>query len=136
MFWKWVTPKMLGMVTQTSVYHWLIDGKNSINFLNFCVSLFFFYFFMPFFISSIYKINFDSNLVPVSNEPLFLGESEPTKVFERTANLANNQIINYRCDPSEKWLVLIGIAPGSSEVSIAQFIIVSVISRWIPKGQV
>ena len=48
---------------------------------------------------------------------LFLvGESEPVKVFERTANLANNQIINYRCDPSEKWLVLIGIAPGSPEV--------------------
>lgn len=38
------------------------------------------------------------------------------KVFERTANLASNQIINYRCDPSEKWLVLIGIAPGSPEV--------------------
>ncbi|MFQ6647255.1 hypothetical protein Gotur_019652, partial [Gossypium turneri] len=42
-------------------------------------------------------------------------ESEPVKMFERTANLANNQIINYKCDPSEKWLVLIGIAPGASE---------------------
>lgn len=41
----------------------------------------------------------------------------PVKMFERTANLANNQIINYRCDPTEKWLVLIGIAPGSPEVS-------------------
>jgi len=40
------------------------------------------------------------------------------KVFDRTANLANNQIINYRCDPTEKWLVLIGIAPGSAEVCI------------------
>lgn len=40
------------------------------------------------------------------------------KVFDRTANLANNQIINYRCDPTEKWLVLIGIAPGSSEVCV------------------
>ncbi|KAJ8437950.1 hypothetical protein Cgig2_031466 [Carnegiea gigantea] len=39
----------------------------------------------------------------------------PVKMFDRTANLANNQIINYRCDPSEKWLVLIGIAPGSPE---------------------
>ena len=44
------------------------------------------------------------------------GHSQPVKVFERTANLANNQIINYICDPSEKWLVLIGIAPGSPEV--------------------
>ncbi|CAN1748692.1 Clathrin heavy chain 1 [Linum perenne] len=67
-FWKWITPKMLGLVTQTSVYHWSIEG-----------------------------------------------DSEPAKMFERTANLVNNQIINYRCDPSEKWLVLIGIAPGSPE---------------------
>lgn len=67
-FWKWITPKMLGLVTQTTVYHWSIEG-----------------------------------------------ESEPVKVFERTANLANNQIINYRCDPSEKWLVLVGIAPGAPE---------------------
>ncbi|KAA8549428.1 hypothetical protein F0562_001099 [Nyssa sinensis] len=67
-FWKWITPKMLGLVTQTAVYHWSIEG-----------------------------------------------DSEPVKMFERTANLANNQIINYRCDPTEKWLVLIGIAPGSSE---------------------
>ncbi|KAM7261133.1 hypothetical protein ACFE04_026608 [Oxalis oulophora] len=42
-------------------------------------------------------------------------EAEPVKVFDRTTNLANNQIINYKCDPSEKWLVLIGIAPGSLE---------------------
>ncbi|KAF1892552.1 hypothetical protein Lal_00011019 [Lupinus albus] len=67
-FWKWISPKLLGLVTQTSVYHWSIEG-----------------------------------------------ESEPVKMFERTANLANNQIINYRCDPTEKWLVLIGIAPGSPE---------------------
>ncbi|KAG5064403.1 hypothetical protein JHK85_005586 [Glycine max] len=67
-FWKWISPKMLGLVTQTSVYHWSIEG-----------------------------------------------DSEPVKMFERTANLANNQIINYRCDPTEKWLVLIGIAPGSPE---------------------
>ncbi|KAH8496867.1 hypothetical protein H0E87_019559 [Populus deltoides] len=67
-FWKWITPKMLGLVTQTSVYHWSIEG-----------------------------------------------DSEPVKMFERTANLQSNQIINYKCDPSEKWLVLIGIAPGSPE---------------------
>uniref|UniRef100_A0A0D9XN70 Clathrin heavy chain linker core motif domain-containing protein n=1 Tax=Leersia perrieri TaxID=77586 RepID=A0A0D9XN70_9ORYZ len=67
-FWKWITPKLLGLVTQTSVYHWSIEG-----------------------------------------------DSEPAKMFDRTANLANNQIINYRCDPAEKWLVLIGIAPGAPE---------------------
>ncbi|KAF3649561.1 hypothetical protein FXO38_17596, partial [Capsicum annuum] len=67
-FWKWIPPKMLALVTQTSVYHWPTEG-----------------------------------------------DSEPIKMFDRTANLANNQIINYRCDPSEKWLVLIGIAPVSAE---------------------
>lgn len=52
----------------------------------------------------------------VLKHSLSAGDSEPVKMFERTANLASNQIINYRCDPSEKWLVLIGIAPGSPEV--------------------
>eukprot|EP00850_Spirogloea_muscicola_P020441 SM000216S06567 [mRNA] locus=s216:162875:173433:+ [translate_table: standard] len=39
----------------------------------------------------------------------------PEQMFDRTANLSGNQIINYRCDPTEKWLVLIGIAPGAPE---------------------
>lgn len=67
-FWKWITPKMLGLVTQTSVYHWSLEG-----------------------------------------------DAEPARMFDRTGNLTGNQIINYRCDPSEKWLVLIGIAPGAPE---------------------
>ncbi|CAH8337295.1 unnamed protein product [Eruca vesicaria subsp. sativa] len=67
-FWKWITPKKLGLVTQNSVYHWSIKG-----------------------------------------------DSEPVKMFDITANLANSQIINYKCSPNEKWLVLIGIAPGPPE---------------------
>ncbi|KAG2621925.1 hypothetical protein PVAP13_3NG298306 [Panicum virgatum] len=67
-FWNWTNSKLLGSVTQASVYHWSIDG-----------------------------------------------DSEPAKMFDRTANLANNQIIDYRCDPMKKWLVLIGIAPGTPE---------------------
>ncbi|GJR49580.1 clathrin heavy chain 2 [Tanacetum coccineum] len=67
-FWKWITAKMLGMVTQIYVYHWLLES-----------------------------------------------DSTHIKMFDRTANLVNNQIINYRCDPSEKWLVLIGNAPSSPE---------------------
>ncbi|GJZ22802.1 retrotransposon protein, putative, ty1-copia subclass [Tanacetum coccineum] len=38
-------------------------------------------------------------------------------MFDRTTNLANNQIINNRYDPSEKCLVLIGIAPSSPVLS-------------------
>ncbi|KAK6135795.1 hypothetical protein DH2020_030490 [Rehmannia glutinosa] len=56
------------------------------------------------------------NVVACAACLVFCGESEPVKMFDRTANLANNQIINYKCDPSEKWLVLIGIAPGSPEL--------------------
>uniref|UniRef100_A0A803KRG1 Clathrin heavy chain n=1 Tax=Chenopodium quinoa TaxID=63459 RepID=A0A803KRG1_CHEQI len=61
-------------------------------------------------------ITADSALMNPNSRILALkGDTEPVKMFERTANLANNQIINYRCDPSEKWLVLIGIAPGAPE---------------------
>ncbi|KAG5399009.1 hypothetical protein IGI04_020823 [Brassica rapa subsp. trilocularis] len=67
-FWKWITPKMLGLVTQYSVYHWSIEG-----------------------------------------------DSEPVKMFDRATKLENNQIINYKCSPNEKWLVLIGITPGPPE---------------------
>ena len=54
----------------------------------------------------------------------FPGDSEPVKMFDRTANLANNQIINYKCSPNEKWLVLIGIAPGPPEVGLLRSILV------------
>ncbi|KAK1270290.1 Clathrin heavy chain 2 [Acorus gramineus] len=61
-------------------------------------------------------ITADSALMnPISRILALKGDSEPAKIFERTVNLVNNQIINYRCDPSEKWLVLIGIAPGAPE---------------------
>ena len=43
------------------------------------------------------------------------GPSDPEKVFDRTTNLENTQIINYRVDAAEKWCVLIGIAPGAPE---------------------
>ena len=36
------------------------------------------------------------------------GDSTPTKIFERHANLNGSQIINYRADHQLKWLVLIG----------------------------
>jgi hypothetical protein len=29
-------------------------------------------------------------------------------MFDRSANLATSDIIGYQCDPSEKWLALIG----------------------------
>jgi len=67
-FWKWITSARLGLVTQTSVFHWDMEGA-----------------------------------------------SEPVKMFDRTEKLQGNQIINYRSDPSGKWLVLSGICPGAAE---------------------
>jgi clathrin heavy chain len=67
-FWKWITPSMLGLITQVSVYHWDMEGA-----------------------------------------------SEPKKMFDRSASLGGNQIINYRADSTGKWLALVGIAPGAPE---------------------
>lgn len=36
--------------------------------------------------------------------------SEPVKMFDRHNSLANSQIINYRADDAEEWLVLVGIS--------------------------
>jgi len=38
------------------------------------------------------------------------GETPPTKVFDRHPTLTGCQIINYRIEPDEKWLCLVGIS--------------------------
>lgn len=38
------------------------------------------------------------------------GDSQPLKVFDRHASLSGCQIINYRTDDQQKWLLLIGIS--------------------------
>ena len=43
------------------------------------------------------------------------GAGDPVKVFDRTPNLEGTQIISYRVDPTAKWCVLVGIAPGAPE---------------------
>eukprot|EP00898_Chlorokybus_atmophyticus_P005972 jgi/Chlat1/6376/Chrsp44S09041 len=61
-------------------------------------------------------ITADSALMhPIQKIIALKGTSDPVKMFDRTANLSGNQIINYRCDPTERWLVLVGIAPGAPE---------------------
>jgi hypothetical protein len=37
------------------------------------------------------------------------GDSQPQKVFDRHSSLTGCQIINYRTDRDQKWLLLIGI---------------------------
>ncbi|KAJ3029464.1 hypothetical protein HDV00_009596 [Rhizophlyctis rosea] len=61
-FWKWISLNTIGLVTETSVYHWSMEG-----------------------------------------------DAAPQKVFDRNANLAGSQIINYRVNSDEKWLLLIDV---------------------------
>uniref|UniRef100_A0A3Q3GQE4 Clathrin heavy chain n=1 Tax=Labrus bergylta TaxID=56723 RepID=A0A3Q3GQE4_9LABR len=44
------------------------------------------------------------------------GDSQPAKVFDRHASLAGCQIINYRTDEQQKWLLLIGISAQQNRV--------------------
>lgn len=43
------------------------------------------------------------------------GDSQPVKVFDRHSSLAGCQIINYRTDAKQKWLLLIGISAQVSQ---------------------
>lgn len=72
-FWKWVSVNTVALVTETTVYHWSMEG-----------------------------------------------DSQPVKMFDRHASLAGCQMIHYRTDEYQKWLLLIGI---SAQVSF-----------WLPSG--
>ncbi|XP_031427032.1 clathrin heavy chain 1, partial [Clupea harengus] len=69
MFWKWISVNTIGLVTDTAVYHWSMEG-----------------------------------------------DSQPIKMFDRHASLAGCQIINYRTDEQQKWLLLIGISAQQNRV--------------------
>ncbi|ETI26937.1 hypothetical protein G647_10036 [Cladophialophora carrionii CBS 160.54] len=70
-FWKWYSERSLGLVTDTSVYHWDV---------------------------------FDPT------------QTAPVKVFERNANLSGCQIINYRVNDDEQWMVIVGISQREGRV--------------------
>ncbi|XP_073724195.1 clathrin heavy chain 1 [Misgurnus anguillicaudatus] len=44
------------------------------------------------------------------------GDSQPIKMFDRHASLAGCQIINYRTDDQQKWLLLIGISAQQNRI--------------------
>jgi clathrin heavy chain len=68
-FWKWISLNSLVLVTETSVFHWSMEG-----------------------------------------------ESQPQKMFDRHSSLAGCQIINYRTDKSQNWLLLVGISAEAHRV--------------------
>ncbi|ESO91636.1 hypothetical protein LOTGIDRAFT_233411 [Lottia gigantea] len=68
-FWKWISVNTIGLVTETSVFHWTMEG-----------------------------------------------DSQPQKIFDRHTNLAGCQIINYRTDAKQQWLLLVGISAQQNRV--------------------
>ncbi|CAH4033849.1 clathrin heavy chain [Pieris brassicae] len=68
-FWKWISPNTLALVTKMSVYHWSMEG-----------------------------------------------DSQPVKMFDRHSSLSECQIINYRTDPKQQWLLLVGISAQQNRV--------------------
>ncbi|XP_042765825.1 clathrin heavy chain 2 isoform X3 [Panthera leo] len=68
-FWKWVSVNTVALVTETTVYHWSMEG-----------------------------------------------DSQPVKMFDRHASLAGCQMIHYRTDEYQKWLLLIGISAQQNRV--------------------
>lgn len=69
LFWKWISLNTLALVTQTSVYHWSMEG-----------------------------------------------DSTPVKIFDRHSSMNDCQIINYRTDAKQTWLLLIGISAQQNRV--------------------
>ncbi|XP_044739664.1 clathrin heavy chain [Chrysoperla carnea] len=68
-FWKWISLNTLALVTETSVFHWSMEG-----------------------------------------------DSTPVKMFDRHQSLNGCQIINYRTDPKQAWLLLVGISAQQNRV--------------------
>ncbi|KAF8543541.1 armadillo-type protein [Trichophaea hybrida] len=70
-FWKWISERALGLITESSVFHWDILDPS---------------------------------------------QTAPVKVFDRHVNLQGSQIINYRVNSDEKWMVVVGIASQQGRV--------------------
>ncbi|XP_013785578.1 clathrin heavy chain 1-like [Limulus polyphemus] len=68
-FWKWISLNTVALVTDTTVFHWSMEG-----------------------------------------------DSQPVKMFDRHSSLNGCQIINYRTDHKQQWLLLIGISAQQNRV--------------------
>ncbi|XP_076345993.1 clathrin heavy chain 1-like isoform X1 [Tachypleus tridentatus] len=68
-FWKWISLNTVALVTETSVFHWSMEG-----------------------------------------------DSQPIKMFDRHSSLNGCQIINYRTDHKQQWLLLVGISAQQNRV--------------------
>ena len=128
LFWKWISVKTIGLVTNTAVFHWDMDG---VCFLGFAAP------FLPSLQTSAeVRLWLDLLPLPISGQCLMIpafawvsvhvlraktlslallfarntGDSQPKKVFDRHADLNGAQLINYRADDQQKWCCLVGIS--------------------------
>jgi len=60
----------------------------------------------------------------------FAGDSQPQKMFDRHSSLAGCQIVNYRTDVKQQWLLLIGISAQVGDVQVR--IVNPVTVLWAP----
>lgn len=149
-FWKWISLNTLALVTETSVFHWSMEGKVHLwrtlehkchwadkhigSFITCSLNLWFW--------QNLYTANLGKDCSSLQNlvlhfcsvlssyfkhilcfllhEPVLslTGDSVPQKMFDRHSSLNGCQIINYRTDPKQTWLLLIGI---SAQVFIINF---------------
>jgi clathrin heavy chain len=94
-FWKWISVNTVALVTETACYHWSMEGN-----LNYCI------------VVSIHQLNFRrlQAINALRLKILVVGDSQPLKVFDRHSSLTGCQIINYRTDDKQQWLLVIGIS--------------------------
>ena len=101
-FWKWITVNTLGLVTESCIYHWSMEGKSTDE-----ASLSWFeniHWWCLFIVTLLWII------IILYSYCIVLGDSQPTKMFDRHSSLASCQIINYRVSHDMQWLLVVGIS--------------------------
>lgn len=83
-FWTWINETTVALVTETSVFHWSINGELS------CAECLV--------------------ILSLLKWARCTGDTPPQKIFDRADNLVGTQIISYKTDANIKWCQLTGIA--------------------------
>ncbi len=106
-FWKWISVNTIALVTEKAVYHWTMEGEYRLNqhLKSFDV---------------IFLVDFSGGSLFAERLALvfflFSGDLAPQKMFDRHPSLNGCQIINYRTDHKQNWLLLIGISAQQNRV--------------------
>lgn len=105
-YWRWLGPATLGLVTEKAVYHWQvhINPQKASD--------------LPSTMSAEMSSMSLENISKSENSPSSQSsdEEDPKKVFDRHPSLNNSQIISYRTDATGRWLLLVGIVAQAGKV--------------------